>query len=151
MARKVDNKKNIDPAELIPTAQKYSKEWLKMMVRIWQDKLDELKVWDTGRLHNYLMYHNSSLEGMDVDAVFQFMEYGIYVEAGTGNGYKKDNGGDLKFLDSNYRYEHELGRPRIPKPWFDKSWYISGQVLKEKYAELIGEAFVGAFNVLDKK
>ena len=37
---------------------------------------------------------------------FKFLQYGIYVDLGTGKGYKRGNGGDLKFLGKDYRKEH---------------------------------------------
>ena len=34
----------------------------------------------------------------------------------TGKGYKRGNGGDLKFLGKDYRKEHNLGKAREPRP-----------------------------------
>ena len=59
---------------------------------------------------------------------FRYLEYGIYVDLGVGNGYRRDNGGDLPFLDTAYRLE-----------------------LKDKLAEVIGEEFAGLFDKLEQR
>lgn len=82
---------------------------------------------------------------------FRYLEYGIYVDLGVGNGYRRGNGGDLPFLDTVYRLEHHLGKPRQRRPWFNKSWYISVMVLKDKLADLMGEEFAGLFDNLEHR
>lgn len=82
---------------------------------------------------------------------FKFLEYGIYVDLGVGNGYRHGNGGDLAFLGKAYRAEHHLGKARERKPWFNKSWYISVEVLKNRLAEILGDDFAGAFDSLTDK
>jgi len=89
-----------------------------------------------------------SLAGYDMQATFRFLQYGLYVDAGTGNGYRRGNGGNLQILDKDYRRSHKMGKGRTRRPWFSRSWYISREVLKNKYAALIGEAFVGAFDLI---
>ena len=64
---------------------------------------------------------------------------------------RRDNGGDLPFLDPAYRLEHHLGKPRQRRPWFNKSWYISVMVLKDKLADVIGEEFAGLFDNLEHR
>lgn len=56
----------------------------------------------------------------------------------------------LKFLDPVYRHEHHKSKPRSRRPWFNVSWIISTQVLKEKLGELIGEEFSGLFDNLTR-
>ena len=68
----------------------------------------------------------------------------------TGKGYKRGNGGDLKFLGKDYRKEHNLGKAREPRPWFSKSWYILTQVIKDVYARFVGDKFVGIMDNLGK-
>ena len=36
---------------------------------------------------------------------------------GTGNGYRRGNGGNLEILDKNYRKQHGMGRQREPRDW----------------------------------
>ena len=47
-----------------------------------------------------------------------------------------------------YRHDHHKGKARSRRPWFNVSWFISVQVLKEKLGELIGEEFSGLFDNL---
>lgn len=78
---------------------------------------------------------------------------------GVGNGYKKDNGGNLEILDPVYREEHGLnvprkvgpkpggyytsGDPRKPREWFSRPYFASIMVLKEQMAYMYGEEFCG--------
>lgn len=57
----------------------------------------------------------------------------------------------LKFLDPVYHLKHHKGKPRSRRPWFNVSWFISTQVLKEKLGELIGEEFSGLFDNLTSR
>ena len=74
----------------------YERGWAKMMADIWRERMEKLRTIDTGNL-----YKNISA-GVEEGAVtvieHKFMQYGIYVAAGVGKGYKRDNGGDLPFL-----------------------------------------------------
>ena len=47
--------------------------------------------------------------------------------------------------------EHKLGKPRERRPWFNRSWYISLMVLKDKLADVIGEMFAGLFDNLENR
>ena len=69
-------------------------------------------------------------------------------KAGAGKKAAVKNGGDLQILNPVYRHEHKLTRQRKRRPWFNVSWFISVQVLKEKLGELIGEEFSGLFDNL---
>ena len=135
--------------QLTQEQEQWVREWYAMMERIWRDRLDLLGVFDTGALRSRVSGAGLMMDGLDLTATFQFLEYGIYVDAGTGNGYKRGNGGDLQILDETYRYEHKMGKKREKKPGFSPSWYISTQVLKEKLGDFIGEQFVGAFDNLE--
>lgn len=135
--------------QLTQEQEQWVREWYDMMGRIWRDRLDLLGVFDTGALRSRVGGATLLMDGLDLTATFQFLEYGIYVDAGTGNGYKRGNGGNLEILDSIYRHEHKMGKMREKKPWFSPSWYISVNVLKEKMADFIGEQFVGAFDNLE--
>ena len=129
--------------------QEYAQGWYDMMTRIWRDRLQMMGVYDTGQLLSSVSSAGLNVDGYNMSAAFQFIQYGIYVDAGTGNGYTRGNGGDLKFLGKAYRYEHKLGKQRKPRPWFSRSWAISTRVLADEMQRLIGEAFVGIFDNLD--
>lgn len=131
-------------AQLAP----YISAWRNKMVEIWRDRLDLLGVHDTGALRKSVQEGTFSVGDARADMAFHFLEYGIYVDLGVGNGYRHDNGGDLEFLGKAYRYEHRLGKARERKPWFNKSWYISVEVLKEHLSAILGGQFLGAFDTL---
>ena len=130
------------------SVQEYSKGWYDKMVMIWRDRMDMLGIHDTGALRSSIEKGKFSMDEDGGAMAFHYLEYGIYVDLGTGNGYYRGNPGDLHFLDPTYRLEHELGQPRKRKPWFNKSWYISVLVLKEKLADVLGEQFSGLFDNL---
>lgn len=141
-----DNRQNKE--HLIRT---YSKEWYAKMVVIWKDRLDALGIHDTGALRQSVRSGQFNISDVGGSMSFHYLLYGIYVDLGVGNGYKRGNGGDLPFLDTTYRHEHHLGKPRQRRKWFNTSWYISVQVLKEKLGELIGEEFAGLFDTLTRR
>lgn len=129
----------------------YLEAWKQKMVQIWSDRMDMLGVYRTGTLRSSLSEGTLHMEEDRAQMMFKYLQYGIYVDLGVGNGYYHGNGGDLPFLDTTYRYEHKLGEPRKRKPWFSNSWYLSVQVLKEKMAHLIGEDFAGMFDNLNER
>ena len=106
------------------------------MVEIWRDRMDLLGVHDTGALRRSVQEGQLSLGDARADMAFKFLEYGIYVDLGVGNGY---------------RHEHHLGKARERRPWFNKSWYISVEILKSHLASILGEQFSGAFDSLTER
>ena len=127
----------------------YSKAWYDKMVTIWRDRIDAMDILDTGALRGSVAGNGFSMDEMGGQMAFQFLQYGIYVDLGTGKGYKRGNGGDLEFLGKDYRKQHNLGKARKKRPWFSKSWYISTQVIRDVYAHLVGEKFVGIMDNLE--
>ena len=126
----------------------YISAWRDKMVEIWRDRLDLLGVHDTGALRRSVQEGQFSVGDTRADLAFRFLDYGIYVDLGVGNGYRHDNGGDLEFLGAVYRHEHRLGKPRERRPWFNKSWYISVEILKSHLASILGDQFSWAFDTL---
>ncbi|MDO5751232.1 MAG: hypothetical protein Q4P78_08595 [Rothia sp. (in: high G+C Gram-positive bacteria)] len=124
----------------------YTREWYRMMTRIWSDRIALLGAMRTGALRTSVRGAGLTFPGSySLTATYHFLTYGLYVDAGTGNGYKHDNGGNLHFLDPAYRAAHHLGKPRKARPWFTKSWYVSREVLKDKLLTLMGEAYFATF------
>ena len=70
------------------------------------------------------------------------------MDAGVGNGYKRGNGGDLKFLGKTYPATHVLCDPRKKKRGFSPSWYISSRVIAERWGRILGERFAGLIDNL---
>lgn len=128
--------------------EQYARDWHRMMVRIWTDRLAMMDVHDTGALQRSVMEAGFSARGTDLALTYQFLRYGLYVDAGTGNGYKRGNGGQLDILDRDYRRRHRLGPRRQRRPWFSVSWRISVEVLKNHMARAYGQEFARAFDNL---
>ena len=128
--------------------RQYADAWTAKMVEIWQDRLDLMAVHDTGALRRSVQPNNVHIDGLSLEVSFSFLQYGIYVERGTGNGYKRGNDGKLQFLEKKYRKEHGLGKVRERRPWFSKSWFISSEVMKEHLTKVLGDRFVGGFDNL---
>lgn len=135
----------------------FERGWCDMMVDIWHERMMQLRVRDTGSLMGSV---RGSVDSGDVTTIqHSFLEYGIYVAAGVGNFYRHGNGGNLEFLDPEYRREHGLdrprkrgprwgggytsGRPRKEKEWFARKYLYSIHRLNEKEAEFYGEAYQG--------
>ncbi len=129
----------------------YSKEWYEKMIEIWRDHLDVMGIRDTGALRSSVQKGIFNIEDAGGALTFLYLTYGIYVDLGVGNGYRRGNGGNLSFHDPVYRHEHHKSKPRSRRPWFNVSWFISTQVLKEKLGELIGEEFSGLFDNLTQR
>lgn len=141
------------PASTAEDRLKYQKEWEKMMVTIWREKIMRLHVVDTTSLHNDIT-GNTLASGTDLATIqHKFLQYGIYQDCGTGRGYSKGNGGKLSFLDPKLRNKEyarkqksgkvTLGEPRKPREWFSRAYFASVMVLKEQMAYMYGEEFCG--------
>lgn len=140
--------------------ERYTRLWTDKMTQIWGDNIDRFGVIDTGRLRS-LPSGVATVSGISSQIAFQILFYGICQDRGVGNGYySKDNPkgegkrnayGELEILDSTYRIEHGLGNQRKRRPWFSISWYISSRVMAEAMQGIIGDRFVGLFDVLETK
>ncbi|MBD5379594.1 MAG: hypothetical protein HDR74_06870 [Bacteroides sp.] len=116
---------------------KYSHGWTDMMLQIWREQIERLRVIDTGALHeSFSSQVASSAAGTSIK--MKFLTYGLYVAAGTGRGYYRGNPGDLEFLDKDYRKKHKLGKARQAKDWFNKKYYRSYRVMVEDLARITG-------------
>lgn len=113
--------------------KRFEEGWTKMMVTIWQEKLQLLGVHDTDALRNSIEA-KALLEGAKKSIEHSFLAYGKYVDDGTGReftntGYTDSLGrhyassrqadGTLPFLlpgGEQYREEHGLNRPKKVGP-----------------------------------
>ena len=124
--------------QLITPQQKkdWFEGWSKMMVNIWRDRLHKHKVWCSGSLYASVSEQNLSMEGANADVVkivHNFLQYGIYVDMGTG----KEFGGER-----NEKGQLIKETTRKPKPWLSKAYYRSTMVAKDFAAEAYGDQFV---------
>lgn len=73
--------------------EQYERAWADNMVKFWQEKMMAFSppVYDTGMLHDSLsaLMH----PGPVTTITHHFLEYGLYVATGTGNGYRRGNSG----------------------------------------------------------
>lgn len=131
------------PAATDEDRKKYQEAWADMMIKIWREKIERLHVIDTYSLHQQMQENVVSSTDTVSTIQHKFLEYGIYQDLGVGNGYSKDNGGNLEILDPVYRAEHNMGEPRKPRVWFSRAYFASIMVLKEQMAYMYGEEFCG--------
>lgn len=134
---------NTRPAATDEDRKKYQEAWADMMIKIWREKIERLHVIDTYSLHQQMQENVISSTDTVSTIQHKFLEYGIYQDLGVGNGYSKDNGGNLEILDPVYRAEHNMGEPRKPRVWFSRAYFASIMVLKEQMAYMYGEEFCG--------
>lgn len=139
MAKKNTNR----PKATDEDRKKYQEAWAEMMVNIWREKIERLHVIDTYSLHQQIKDNVVTSSDSVSTIQHKFLEYGIYQDLGVGNGYSKDNGGNLEILDPVYRAEHNMGEPRKPRVWFSRFYFASVMVLKEQMAYMYGEEFCG--------
>jgi hypothetical protein len=141
--------------------EKYQKAWEETMIKIWREKIERFKVIDTGALHERISGNVATLGSDSHTIIHKFLMYGIYQDCGTGNGYRRGNGGNLEFLDpltrKNRRQKQKSGKvtsgePRKERLWFSRAYWRSRQVLKEQMAYMYGEEFIGILaEALDDK
>lgn len=133
------------------------KGWCDLMVDIWVYRMMALGVHDTGALVNSIKKRIIIEATTEIE--HSFLEYGIYQAAGVGNFYEHGNGGDLLFLDKDYRKENGLdkprkrgpawgggytsGKPRKPRDWFTPKYFYSMMRLNERAAQYYGESYQG--------
>lgn len=107
------------------------------MVDIWKEKIIKYSIIDSGNLMSSVTGSSSQ-----DSALLKFVSYGIYQAYGVGNGYKHDNGGNLEFLDPEYRKKHKLGRPRKRRNWYTPRLYSSVMVMQRAMAEIYSHDIV---------
>lgn len=148
---------------------KYIDEWTRMQLLIWREKIERMGVVHSGALHQSFsdaVQYASSGNG-STTITLKFLQYGIYQALGVGNGYTRNNGGDLPFLGKEYRKEHGLnkprkvgpawggyktsGKPRKARDWFSKKLYMSTMAMVEDLARILGQeaAHVVCDNLMD--
>lgn len=122
--------------------------WTSKMIEIWRDRIDLLAVYHTGALRSSIRALPIHAAQTSAQITFQFLQYGIYVDRGVGNGYRPGNGGNLPFLSRQYRRQHHLGPQRQRRPWNSHSFYISTEVLKDHLARYLHDQTIVLFSQL---
>lgn len=118
---------------------KWVQGWSDFMVKMWQEKMLQFAppVYDTGALSRSV--HGVVHPGQVTTIEHRFLEYGIYVARGVGNGYSRGNGGDLKFLKDWKTNPHH----RQKRDWFSKKYMYSLHRLNEFEAAYYGQTYQG--------
>lgn len=118
---------------------KWVQGWSDFMVKMWQEKMLQFAppVYDTGALSRSVqgVVHPGAVTTIE----HRFLEYGIYVARGVGNGYSRGNGGDLKFLKDWKTNPHD----RQKRDWFSKKYMYSLHRLNEFEAAYYGQTYQG--------
>lgn len=119
--------------------QRWIEGWQKFMVDIWRERMMAFTppVYDTGALARSVQ--GAVHPGPVTTIEHHFLQYGIYVARGVGNGYKHNNGGDLKFLADWRTNPHH----RQPRDWFSKKYLYSIHRLNDFEATYYGCAYQG--------
>lgn len=126
--------------------EQYEQRWTDFMVKFWQEKMMKFSppVYDTGALYHSLI--GVLHPGTTTTIEHHFLEYGIYVAAGTGNGYRRGNSGKdddngLQFLRGKKWNKGKGHRQR--RDWFAKKYLYSTHRLNDFEAQFYGDAYQG--------
>lgn len=119
--------------------QKWLEGWSEFMVKMWRERMMQFAppVYDTGTLSRSVqgVIHPGPVTSIE----HRFLEYGIYVARGVGNGYRHNNGGDLAFLKDWKSNPHH----RQKRDWFSKKYMYSLHRLNEFEAAYYGTTYNG--------
>lgn len=119
--------------------QKWLQGWSNFMIKMWRERMMQFAppVYRTGALASSVqgIVHPGPVTTIE----HHFLEYGIYVARGVGNGYSRGNGGDLKFLKDWKTNPHH----RQPRDWFSKKYLYSIHRLNEFEASFYGTTYNG--------
>lgn len=119
--------------------QKWLEGWSEFMVKMWRERMMQFAppVYDTGALSRSVqgVIHPGPVTSIE----HRFLEYGIYLARGVGNGYRHNNGGDLAFLKDWKSNPHH----RQKRDWFSKKYMYSLHRLNEFEAAYYGTTYNG--------
>lgn len=119
--------------------QKWLEGWSEFMVKMWRERMMQFAppVYDTGALSRSVqgVIHPGPVTSIE----HRFLEYGIYVARGVGNGYRHNNGGDLAFMKDWKSNPHH----RQKRDWFSKKYMYSLHRLNEFEAAYYGTTYNG--------
>lgn len=135
----MSNQPGLKPNMTDAEHQKWLEGWSEFMVKMWRERMMQFAppVYDTGALSRSVqgVIHPGPVTSIE----HRFLEYGIYVARGVGNGYRHNNGGDLAFLkDWKTNPRH-----RQKRDWFSKKYMYSLHRLNEFEAAYYGTTYNG--------
>ncbi|WP_299576689.1 hypothetical protein [uncultured Sunxiuqinia sp.] len=107
--------------------------WADIVIKIWHEKMVELKVYDTGELYNSLLNELVKNAGNDIDRIeFSFKLYGIFVDMGAG----KYGPGRLSQRNTNWFSRIFFGQVRKLK-----------EILTERYSSVVTETVINSLTI----
>lgn len=123
--------------DIVSERSRYVSAFNTTMIEIWKERVVMLKAVDTGNLYANIVAHSlrMSADAGDISMEWDFPEYGLYVDRGTGREVARGNPGDI-------------GRAKLreAKPWFNKAFYSSVMNLKEYMAWSFGQDAMAIFS-----
>lgn len=133
----------------IDSRKQYTEAWNETMVKIWQERILKLGVFESPRrkqrsdeqhLHDVLRYfpvqHDDKY--MELTLHYSFPEYGIYQDLGVGREKAIGNPGDI----GEFTASGNKRKIRQPRKWFSIKWYASCMNFKEFMARAMGDDFI---------
>ena len=82
----------------IETRRKWIEGWNRTMISIWKERIDLLDVKDTEKLYKSLALVEFAVDPdgrlLGFHIKFEYTEYGLWQDLGTGREFTHDNGGD---------------------------------------------------------
>lgn len=120
----------------VDTRKKYVEAWNKTMIDIWQERINKLKVMDTGALWRSPLQLPVRADGRfyDITLSQNFLEYGLWVDLGVGREVPHSNHGDIG-----------RDKTRQRRRWFSVKYYSSVMALRDFMAESLGDEFKSIF------
>jgi hypothetical protein len=95
--------------------------------------LDKHKIGKSGALKNSIVKELNNNGGDVYKAIFKFLQYGRFVDIGTGRGFARGARGTSAFAVSRNENGTLKGQVnRQPKPWYSKTMYREIKILSEK-------------------
>lgn len=108
--------------------------WADIVLKIWRDKIIQLKVYRTGELYKSLKHEIQRNSDGNIDKIdFVFLVYGVYVDAGVGRGSR----GSRDWLDATEFDEWDRKTDRVRKQWLSRTFY--GQIMRLR--EILAERY----------
>lgn len=140
----MNNQNGLKPDMTDAEHQKWIQGWSDFMIKMWRERMMQFAppVYRTGALASSVqgIVHPGPVTTIE----HHFLEYGIYVARGVGNGYSRGNGGDLKFLKDWKTNPHH----RQPRDWFSRKYLYSIHRLNEFEASFYGTTYNGLVSSL---
>lgn len=125
----------IDSTAAIEERRQYVTAFNTTMFKIWKEQILRLGILDTGNLYNSVSLKMPCLNDKvtEIFLSWDFVEYGVYVDRGTGREIPLGNPGDI-------------GRAKVrqPNPWLSKKFYSSFLNIRDFFIDNIGREFCAA-------